>query len=370
VCVVCVSCGEFGGAAAPPTLIAPGSTFGVQATDQDIEDISEALDDPAVAERLKFKLLAVRLHCGGAAHAFIAKSLRLSPNTLTNYLKAFQQGGLAALLEDRYYRPSSSLAPFWPCLRCSFAVAPVANAKLAVARIEALTGVRLSESQARRTMKRMGMKLRQAAPIPGKADKQLQFTFYQQEMIPRLQEAAQGKRKVFFLDAAHFVLGAFLGMIWCFSRVFVKTSPGRQRYNVLGAVDSHSKQLISIRTTENITAEIVQQLLDLIRTAYPEVAITLVLDNARYQHCVAVKAKAAALDIELLFLPAYSPNLNLIERVWKLVKKRCLTNKYYGCFARFRNAIDNCLDDLNGPSLPELHSLLTLNFQFFGFPNS
>ena len=342
--------------------------IGLKLTNQDIEDILEALDDPAIAERLKFKVLAVRLHCEGATHAFIAKSLRLSPNTLTNYLKAFQQGGLAALLEDRYYRPSSSLAPFWPCLQCSFVAAPVANAKLAVARIERLTGVRLSESQARRTMKQMGMKLRKTAPIPGKVDHQLQFTFYQQEMIPRLQEAAQGKRKVFFLDAAHFVLGAFLGMIWCFSRVFVKTSPGRQRYNVLGAVDSHSKQLISIRTTENITAEVVQRLLALIRTTHPEVAITLVLDNARYQHCAAVKANAAALDIELLFLPAYSPNLNLIERVWKLVKKRCLTNKYYDCFARFRNAIDTCLDDLNGPSLPELHSLLTLNFQFFGSP--
>ncbi len=250
-------------------------------TDQDIEDISEALDDPAIAERLKFKLLAVRLHSEGAAHAFIAKSLRLSPNTLTNYLKALQQGGLAALLEDRYYRPSSSLAPFWQCLQCSFAVAPVASAKLAVARIEALTGVRLSESQARRAMKQMGMKLRKTAPMPGKADHQLQFTFCRQEMIPRLQEAAQGRRKVFSLDAARFVMGAFPGMIRCFSRVFVKTSPGRQRYNVLGAVESHSKQLISIRTTENITAEVVQRLLDLIRATHPEVAITLVLETMR-----------------------------------------------------------------------------------------
>jgi transposase len=337
-------------------------------SEQEVEDISEALDDPVIAERLKFRLLAVRLHAEGAGHSFIAKSLRFSRNTLTNYLKAFQEGGLAALLEDRYDRPSSSLAPFGSCLRCSFTVAPVANAKLAVARIEALTGVRLSESQARRTMKQMGMKLRKTAPLPGKGDNQLQFDFYQQELLPRLQEAAQGGRKVLFMDAAHFVLGAFLGMIWCFSRVFLKTSPGRQRYNVLGAVDSHSKQLVSIRTTENVTAEVVQRLLELIRATYPEVAITLVLDNARYQHCAAVKAKAAALNIELLFLPAYSPNLNLIERLWKLVKKRCLTNRYYDCFTRFRNAIDACLDDLAGPASPELHSLLTLNFQFFGFP--
>ena len=69
--------------------------------------------------------------------------------------------------------------------------------------------------------------------------------------------------------------------------------------------------------------------------------------------------------IELLFLPAYSPNLNLIERLWKLVKKRTLTNRYYDCFDKFRLAIDACLENLNGPAKSELDSLLTLNFQFF-----
>ena len=78
------------------------------------------------------------------------------------------------------------------------------------------------------------------------------------------------------------------------------------------------------------------------------------------------RSQAAALDMELLFLPAYSPNLNLIERLWKLVKKRCLTNQYYENFAGFRAAIDGCLDDLNGDAQAELDSLLTLKFQFFG----
>lgn len=337
----------------------------LQLTDNDLEDIAEALDDPEASERGKRKLLVITMHQQGAQHSFIASCLRISAPTLIAYLKEYRDGGLSTVLEDRYYRPSSALDPFWQCLICSFKAAPVANAKAAVARVENLTGIRLSESQCRRVMKKMGMSLKKSAPIPGKADGQLQFEFYQTQLQPRLEEARAGQRRVFFVDAAHFVLGAFLGLVWCFARPFIKTAPGRQRYNVLGAIDSHSKELISIRNTGYIDGGVVCLLLAAIRTRHPAEAITLVLDNARYQRCALVRDKANELGIELLFLPAYSPNLNLIERLWKLVKKRCLTNKYYPDFSAFRGAIDHCLDNLNGPAHHELDSLLTLKFQFF-----
>jgi transposase len=334
-------------------------------TDQEFNDLAEALDDPAISDKNKTKLLVIRMHCEGAEHRFISKVLNLHPNTITNHVKEYFGGGLSALLEDRYYRPSSSLEPFMDCLRCSFKAAPVADGKQAVSRIESLTGIRLSESQARRFMKSLGMKLRKACSIPGKANGQLQFEFYTGEILPRLAEAGRGERKVFFVDAAHFVLGAFLGMIWCFARVFVKTSPGRQRYNVLGAVDSHSHELISVRTRDNINSLSVVSLLDKIHQKHPDTQVTLVMDNARYQRCHLVMDRASELGVELLFLPPYSPNLNLIERLWKLTKRRCLTNRYYPDFQSFCQAIDQCLDDLSGPLKEELASLMTLNFQFF-----
>ena len=214
-------------------------------------------------------------------------------------------------------------------------------------------------------MKSIGMKVRKACSIPGKANPQLQFEFYTNELLPKLEQAAKGESKVFFVDAAHFVMGAFLGMIWCFTRVFIKTSPGRQRYNVLGAIDSHNQELISIRTTENINSSSVVALLNKIRQKYPECEITLVMDNARYQRCHFVRDHAIEQDIDILFLPPYSPNLNLIERLWKLTKRRCLTNRYYKDFKIFCTAIDTCLDDLSGPLKDELTSLMKLNFQFF-----
>jgi len=75
-----------------------------------------------------------------------------------------------------------------------------------------------------------------------------------------------------------------------------------------------------------------------------------------------ISAEAAELGIELLYLPTYSPNLNLIERVWKLVKSKCLRNRYYEDFGEFRGAIDSFLDSLNGSNKILLESLLTEKF--------
>jgi transposase len=93
------------------------------------------------------------------------------------------------------------------------------------------------------------------------------------------------------------------------------------------------------------------------------IPITIFLDNARYQKCVLVIEKARSLQIELCFLPPYSPNLNLIERVWKFVKKKCLYSKYYEKFPAFKTAISDCLAEMPTKHKSELNSLLTLRFQ-------
>ena len=91
----------------------------------------------------------------------------------------------------------------------------------------------------------------------------------------------------------------------------------------------------------------------------------LVLDNARYQHCAAVMTLAATLHIELLFLPSYSPNLNLIERLWKFVKRDVLYGRHYNNFSEFCGAIDGCLDNVPTKHRTQLDTLMTHNFQRF-----
>lgn len=178
-------------------------------------------------------------------------------------------------------------------------------------------------------------------------------------------EAQAGQRAVFFVDAVHCVFAPFLGFLWCFSRMFVKAPSGRNRFNVLGAINAISHELVTVTNTSYINAQSICDLLWQIYHLRLQVPITLVLDNARYQKCALVTELATSLQIELLYLPPYSPNLNIIERLWKLMKKKCLYSKYYKDFSSFQSAIITFLGDTQTIYKGELESLLTLRFQTF-----
>lgn len=146
-----------------------------------------------------------------------------------------------------------------------------------------------------------------------------------------------------FMDASHFVLGCdFLGGVYSKARRFVKTFSGRQRYNVLGAINFMTKKVHTVTNATYITATEVCQMLSQLASEYPNKKIHIVLDNARYQKCEVVTKLAESLGIDLVYLPSYSPNLNLIERVWKFTKGK-LRVKYYSDFDTFKDAIDTII---------------------------
>lgn len=160
-------------------------------------------------------------------------------------------------------------------------------------------------------------------------------------------------------------MGAFLGFIWCFERLFVKAPCGRKRFNVLAALNAITHEVVTVTNDTYINALSVCELLRKLANLGLSIPITLVLDNARYQKCQIVQDLAKSLGIELLYLPSYSPNLNLIERLWKFVKKQCLYSKYYENFTLFQQAISNCVENAHINHKKELDSLLTLRFQSF-----
>jgi transposase len=128
----------------------------------------------------------------------------------------------------------------------------------------------------------------------------------------------------------------------------------------LGALNAMTHEMITVTNDSYINAESVCLLLEKLAALNLGIPITIFLDNARYQKCALVIKKALSLQIELCFLPPYSPNLNLIERVWKFVKKKCLYSKYYEKFPAFKTAISDCLAEMPTKHKSELDSLLDL----------
>ena len=180
-----------------------------------------------------------------------------------------------------------------------------------------------------------------------------------------LAAAQAGRGHVFFVDAAHFVFGTFLCCLWSFTRLFVRAASGRQRFNVLGAWNAVTRELVAVTNTTVVNTATMCELLHAIAGLELTGSITLVLDNARYQRNAVVMGLAKELGITLLFLPSYSPNLNLIERLWKFVKRRSLYGRYHATFADFRFAIEQTLANIPTTHAPDLASLMTLNFQQF-----
>ena len=168
------------------------------------------------------------------------------------------------------------------------------------------------------------------------------------------------------MDAAHFIHAVYLGFLWCFERLFLRSTSGRKRFNVLGCLNALTHQMHSFTNEGYINSQSVCELLSQVADFYgPSIPITIFLDNAKYQRCELVCNHAKMLGIELEFLPSYSPNLNLIERYWKWLKKRCLYSKYYSDFSDMKSAILDRMNRGHRQDKSELASLLTWNFQAF-----
>jgi transposase len=331
---------------------------------EDIKQLCyERYHHPHPKVQQKMEVMLLKSH--NLPHKTIASIAQVSETTVWRYIKDYTEGGIEKLKEINFYRPQSRLNEHKETIEKEFRENPAATIPEAMDRIEKLTGIKRSPTQIGKFLKSIGLERRKIGMIPAKADPEVQEHFIKEQLEPCLEEAESGRRVVFFVDAAHFVLSPFLGYLWCFSRLFIKAPAGRSRFNVLGALNAITHELIKITTDTYINADSVCELLRKIAEQHIGLPITLILDNARYQKCFIIQEVAKSLNIELIYLPPYSPNLNIIERLWKFIKKECLYSKYYSNFADFKTSISQCLNQTHLKHKEKLDSLLTLRFQRF-----
>lgn len=185
-----------------------------------------------------------------------------------------------------------------------------------------------------------------------------------------INKAKKNGETVLFLDPTHQIYNAESGYAWQEkgkeNTKIISSNTGRKRINIIGALNPVNFNTIPIITESNCDKEVIKQLLNEIRKEHPgNKTIYVFLDNARYNYNKEVSRKAKEINIKLKFLPPYCPNLNLIERLWKFLKKTVRKNHYYKTFGEFKKAIFDFLKNIDRYK-NELKSLLTLNFEIIG----
>ena len=229
----------------------------------------------------------------GLAHKGIERIARTSSDSVTRCLKDYKAGRLAAFGLLHTHCPASALQPCQDQIKSHFLKQPPHTVVEASHEIEVLTVIKPRPSACRDFMrKRLGMKFRKMVDIPAKADPKKQAEFLNEPLEPLLEEQ-QGKRKT-FVEVAHFVMGAFLGMLWCSERLFLKSSIWRRRYNVQSAFSLKGTDLVTVTNDSCIISYTIVDLLFKIKQEYADIPLTLIMDNARNQRCNKVTEQAKA----------------------------------------------------------------------------
>ena len=190
-------------------------------------------------------------------------------------------------------------------------------------------------------------------------------------MLEEVEKAkkSNGKLVVLNFDPMHQTHNNENGYLWQIKGEVgtkqVLSNTGRRRLNILGAINMVDLDIVPFITEVNCNKETIKVFLNEVKKTYPKAEeIKIFLDNARYQRNYEVQDYAEELGIALEFMPPYSPNLCLIERLWKFFKKKVIKNKYYENFDEFHDFVCQFFSLENWVKMRgELASLLTLNFE-------
>lgn len=274
--------------------------------------------------------------------AQVASILMIDEETLRSYRERYKNGGIASLIKNEYNGSECKLSENQIALLKSELQTKIhLTTQSVIDHVDCKFGIKYSQSGMRDLLHRNGYEYKKPKLVPGNPDIEAQEIFarqYEEFMLTK-----DDKTEVLFADAVHpehNTMAAY-GWIKRGEKRELKTNSGRERLNLHGAINAETHQ-VTIIESETVNADSTIDLLTAIEQAYPlSKKIFVILDNARYHFSRKVKEHLKDSIIQLVFLPSYSPNLNLIERLWKFFKKKVLYNQYHKNIDEFRKA---CID--------------------------
>lgn len=324
----------------------------------ELEKLHRTVRDKRQADRIK---ALIALSKGWSA-ATIAEILLLDEKTSRNYFERYQNGGLKALLEDDYAGAEPKLSERQLKELESYLESHILpDAKAVMAYIEKQYGVGYSLSGVTDLLHRLNFSYKKPTHVPGKQDPVQQAAFVKKYAVIKAKKGEHDP--IYFADATHPQHNSIptYGWIKKGQEKELKANCGRVRLNINGAINIETLEPVT-GFYDTINAQASIDLFAKIEAKHPDAdTIYIIVDNARYYRSRLLKDAVGGTKIKLIFLPPYSPNLNLIERYWKFFKKKVLNNRYYETFAEFKQACESFFRKRK-KYLPELQTLLTENF--------
>ncbi len=317
--------------------------------------------------RLAYRLNAVILLGTGWTLRQVSEALLLDEETLRHYISRYTILGVEALSKDDHKGKACSLLDdqierlklFMDQHICLSSAEPIHF-------VQEAFGVEYTPRGMGLLLARMGYVYKKPKLLPGKVDAEAQLQFL--EDYDFINESLGSNDVVYFSDATHPTHNTMPAYGWIKKgeRCELKTNSGRQRLNINGAINIANWDF-QYHFEPTVNADSVIRLFQSLEAANPLAEkIYVILDNAKYNHAIKVKEYLQTSKIRPLYLPSYSPNLNLIERLWKFFNKRVLYNRYYEKFEQLQAAASQFFRNLKSFK-NELRSLLTENFEIVGY---
>lgn len=290
--------------------------------------------------KLAYKINAVILLGSGWTIEEVVEALLLDDETLRTYVKNYLSGGVSALMQNNYKGSAPKLSEGQIQKLCAELDAHIYPTTHAIAHyIKVRFGVEYTISGLTDLLKRLNYVYKKPKLVPGNADPEAQEMFVEQ-----FNAFMQNKREtdaVFFIDAVHPTHNTMATYGWMKKgkETELQSNSGRSRLNIHGAMNAETYETTIISSEENINTDSTISLFEYLIVLYPlATTIYVILDNAKYHYSKEVQEWVKNSKIQLVFLPSYSPELNLIERLWRVFKKNVLYNKYYKTFEEFKSA--------------------------------
>ena len=331
-------------------------------TDKERKEIT-ALHRNCSQRRFADRLKAVLLLADGFSCIEVGRILLLDDDTVRIYRNQYFNQGAQSLLTDGNKGSSAKLSESQITkLDEHLKEKTYADSKGIIVWIKEQFKKEYTTSGINSFLKRLGFVYKKPVLTPCKAnvEKQLAFIKEYRELKAKLEENDQ----IYFMDGVHPQHNAIASSGWIKKghTKQLKTNNGRKRTHINGAINLATKEVIYVED-DRINSQTMIDLLQVMLDGQKKGKIHIVLDNARYYHSILVKEFLEKhTRINLKFLPPYSPNLNIIERLWHVLKKKVVYNKFYLKFEDFREEVIRFFKNKVWIN-KEFENLLTDNFQ-------